>query len=353
MRLAQFINDHLLAKLNLRLVRVSTLRQQDENAAALRQSLARTRQQLSAFDERLDRLTGHDDETQRERIEQLHRQTERRLAGPDRSLADLGRSTTSRVDQQQRLILKISSSDEAQAQFLKLARFFSPRAAVGHRKVRLGRQNDGGYVMLEDFEGVGAAFSFGIGDDSSWDLDVANRGIATYQFDHTIASAPASHPNLHFYSRKILPKPHEDGETIAGLLERHGGGPGARNLLKMDIEGDEWPILEHAELDHLQRFTQIVCEFHNFSHAAHPSWCARATAVMDKLSQAFQVVHVHGNNTLSLVCIGNVPFPEVLEVTLANRECYQFEDTDQSFPTLLDQPNSIGSADLYLGRFKF
>jgi hypothetical protein len=52
-----------------------------------------------------------------------------------------------------------------QESFLQLARLFSPRAADGHRKVRVGRENDGGYVMLDDFDDVVAAFSFGINDD--------------------------------------------------------------------------------------------------------------------------------------------------------------------------------------------
>ena len=65
------------------------------------------------------------------------------------------------------------------------------------------------------------------------------------------------------------------------------------------------------------------------------------------------MIHVHGNNFMPLIAVGNVPFPEVLEVTFANRNRYDFEDSDEIFPTRLDQPNWPGGADLYLGQFKF
>lgn len=85
-----------------------------------------------------------------------------------------------------------------QRRFLSLARLFEPVAAVGHRKIRVGRPNDGGYVMLDDFGGITAALSLGVADDPSWDLAIGERGIPTFQFDHTINKPPAEHPNLTF-----------------------------------------------------------------------------------------------------------------------------------------------------------
>ena len=116
-------------------------------------------------------------------------------------------------------------------------------------------------------------------------------------------------------SRKIVSEPTEDGETIAGLLDRYGVAAGAMHLLKMDIEGDEWPVLERAEPEQLGRFAQIICEFHSFSRAAERTWYDRAKRVMDKLLGGFAVVHVHGNHAAPFTIVGNVPFPDILEVT--------------------------------------
>lgn len=315
MRLGHYLNEHILARFDFRLLRNSDLQRLMRDKARLRKSLARTQKQ---FRKSLART-----EEQAKRIDKLESH------------------------------LKQRQTSGSQAEFLQLARHFKPLAVVGHRKIRLGRDCDGGYVMLDDFEAIDAAFSFGVGHDASWDLDVADRGISVYQFDHTVPSGPAEHPNLHFFRSKIVPQLHADGETIAQLLRRYAKGFHCRCLLKMDIEGDEWPVLEHVELGQLQRFAQIICEFHNFSRASDPGWCAIAIAAMDKLSKSFQVIHVHGNNHMPFICVGNVPFPEVLEVTLANRERYQFEDINEEFPTPLDRANLPGRADLFLGSFKF
>jgi hypothetical protein len=42
-----------------------------------------------------------------------------------------------------------------------------------------------------------------------------------------------------------------------------------------------------------------------------------------------------------------------LEASFANRECYQFRDSEETFPTAIDQPNSAPDPDLFLGRFQF
>ena len=181
----------------------------------------------------------------------------------------------------------------------------------------------------------------------------AKRGVRTYQFDHTIKCAPATHPNLSFFPRKIVSIPGEGGESIAGLLDRYGCGADASLILKMDIEGDEWPILEQVERKHLQSFAQIICEFHGFNNAADQDWYSRAKRVIEKLVADFAVVHVHGNNAEPLVSIENVPFPRILEVTFANRARYKFLASEETFPTPLDQPNIPNRPDLFLGRFLF
>jgi hypothetical protein len=51
--------------------------------------------------------------------------------------------------------------------------------------------------------------------------------------------------------------------------------------------------------------------------------------------------------------IANVIMPCVLEVTLASRGCYQFEESNVIFPTPLDQPNLPSQPEMRLGSFRF
>jgi len=75
--------------------------------------------------------------------------------------------------------------------------------------------------------------------------------------------------------------------------------------------------------------------------------------VFEKLAKDFAVVHVHGNNVVPFVAIDNVPTPQIIEITYANRHRYSFQECKEVFPTALDSPNIPGRSDLFLGRFAF
>ena len=75
--------------------------------------------------------------------------------------------------------------------FFKLIERLSCKSVANGEYIRIGRRNDGGYVMLNEFDGKIAAYSFGICDDVSWDSDIASRNIPCYMYDHTIEALPA------------------------------------------------------------------------------------------------------------------------------------------------------------------
>jgi glycosyltransferase involved in cell wall biosynthesis len=229
---------------------------------------------------------------------------------------------------------------------------FTPRRAVGRNKIRVGNKaGDGGYVMLDDFSGIVGAISAGIGSDVSWDMEIADRGIDVFQFDHTVTGSPVAHDRFHFFRHRISPQDTNDSEsiqTVIGRLPDEG-----QLILKIDIEGAEWDVLDVATVDDLGRVAQFVGEFHGFSNVIKNDWRERVTRVMTKLNSVFQIVHVHGNNWSPFNMVANVPFPDVIELTLVNRSLYQFEDTDEIYPTSIDRPNHEHRPDIFLGSMRF
>lgn len=241
-----------------------------------------------------------------------------------------------------------------QKPFLQLASMFSPEKVVGYQKIRLGSDIDGGYVMLDDFSNVELALSFGVDINADWDVDVADRGIVVQQYDHSVPQSPADHPNVHFFRKMISASGEEPESTSIGqiLAEAHIQHNGSV-LLKIDIESAEWDVFDTCSATDLDRFSQILVEFHDFDRATDPYWLMRATRVMRKLKSLFGVYHVHANNWSPMAVIGNVYFPGTLEVSFANKSRYQFEPTRELFPTRLDAPNNPLKPDLYLGAFQF
>lgn len=68
----------------------------------------------------------------------------------------------------------------------------------GAALVRIGKDNDGGYIMPDDFGSDDKiAYSFGINDDVSWDKAMASRGYDVFMYDHTIDGLPEENPRFH------------------------------------------------------------------------------------------------------------------------------------------------------------
>ncbi len=234
-----------------------------------------------------------------------------------------------------------------------ILRMLRPHRLMDADKKRMGRFFDGGYVMLDRFEGVTAAYSLGINDDVSWDLDIAAQGIPIYQYDHTIHDLPARHNLFHWEKIGIAAEPQEGFESLERLIIKNGHENAENMLLKIDIEGAEWDVFAGTASHTLRKFSQIVAELHWLEQIGGYDFGERARRGITNLAATHKLVHVHANNHAPWIVLGGVPLPSVLEVTLGRMDLGQYEISNESFPTLLDMPCHSQLADLYLGRFTF
>ena len=62
----------------------------------------------------------------------------------------------------------------------------SPKKVQGKDRILLGSKSDGCYVLLNDFNNIKIAYSFGIGRRIQFDKTLADKGIDVYMYDHTI-----------------------------------------------------------------------------------------------------------------------------------------------------------------------
>ncbi|MFM0401154.1 class I SAM-dependent methyltransferase [Paraburkholderia aspalathi] len=233
---------------------------------------------------------------------------------------------------------------------LRMLSLLRPMDVVGKKLIRKGRPNDGGYLMIDSgLDGV-VAYSLGINDDVSWDLDMAALGCQIYQYDHTIDALPKKHPNFHWYRTGIAAQPSADGvlQPLGDLIARNGHAGRRDLILKMDIEGYEWEVFDSMEPSTLAQFSQISMEMHTLALAPHDLQ-AKIASVLEKLYASHQPVHVHANNHGYFGIIGGVPIPDTLEVTYVRRTDHQFTDCKRIFPTEQDMPCRKDVPDFFLG----
>ena len=216
-----------------------------------------------------------------------------------------------------------------------------------YRRVRIGRAHDGGYVMLEPLSGTEIAYSIGISDDVSWDLEMAARGYQLFQYDHTIQALPEEDPHFHWKKLGLGGEDHGDIRTLETLMTENGHMDMAGMVLKIDIEGSEWETINSCSKELLEKFDQIVLEMHDL---AVPQDKQAVISALRRLHETHFAVHVHGNNYNFADHCGELITPNLLEITYLNRAKYACAGrSTQAFPLEIDAPNKADAPDLQLG----
>jgi hypothetical protein len=245
-----------------------------------------------------------------------------------------------------------SQSGEITAQFRAFLRHLRPYDVVGPAKRRFGADLDGGYVMLDDFGDARTALSLGIGEEVSWDADMARRGLRVFQFDHTVEGPPQQHPNFMFHRTRVVGARQTPADvTLEDILAR--GDVTGDVIAKIDVEGFEWEILAQTGPAALARVRQLAMEFHDVREFTEGAWRRRALAGLENLARTHACIHVHGNNWAPFTVVGGTPFPNAFEATFVRRSDYQLTPSTASFPTSLDRPCNPKMPDLYLGHWEY
>jgi Methyltransferase FkbM domain len=259
----------------------------------------------------------------------------------------IAQSSTASEDNDIVILQNSSLNDKA----LILRSLLKTQSVIGKTMIRVGRDFDGGYVMVNHKLENSICYSLGISDDDSWDRDMANLGCHVYQYDHTIKEFPSKHPNFHSFKIGIcaLNSDLDYLDTIPNLLKKNNHDSEKDLILKMDIEGCEWDIFEEIGEDILNQFSQIVVEMHNFLDSHHGHIIDKYIRILNKLIKQHQIVHIHANNCGPFGLVNGVPMADTYEITLARKRDHDFEDCKKLFPTALDMPCEPRRPDYFLG----
>lgn len=193
--------------------------------------------------------------------------------------------------------------------------------------VRLGSKYDGGYILVDKDYRDTFLISAGISNNNDFEIDFANHGGSGHQIDYSVRTAPISHPNLTFSSTRFVGEGQQKeifdislDQVYAEYIESTRFA-NSRNVLKMDIEGAEWDILETSKL--IGEFDQILLELHYLDRLAKPAFQQKYINSLEKLLESFFPVAIAGNNCCGFVTLGGFSIPRVLEMSLLNRKNYK------------------------------
>ncbi len=235
-------------------------------------------------------------------------------------------------------------------------KLLTPREMKTLKRVRIGNpEGDGGYVLANRIRAGQKVYSYGVFDEVSFDLDLAERGMEVFLYDHTIERLVADHPNFTFVREGVAGTnlPSRSLYTIAHHIQANGHDDNDM-ILKMDIEGMEWEVINQTDAGVFRRFEQMVIEMHSLTLLDRRIYHENFVQAMTKLLEDFHIVHVHANNAESVYPVCGLPIPYLLEVTLIRKDLDQVGPWRTIVPTAFDAANIKGARpDLLLNFFPF
>ena len=250
--------------------------------------------------------------------------------------------------------------------------------------VRIGRPNDGGYVIPKTvFKLCDGLLSFGINKDWSFEKDFSKRNpkatihcydysvnffsliiftlksfilsfVRVIMFDkkrftkdfYGIFTIPDYYSffreNKIYFKKKIDTKTEKNCITIEDTYKVISSN--SENIfLKMDIETAEYKVLEDI-FKTQKNIVGMAIEFHKIDEYSN-----EFNLLIDKILKDFYIVHSHGNNYGKL--FGKNNFPSIIELTFMKKEYVEspVKSSTKSYPIVgLDQPNRFSKPDCKL-----
>lgn len=217
---------------------------------------------------------------------------------------------------------------------------------------RVGRVNDGGYVVPElAVQKADACIGYGISDDISFERQISKiYNIPSYGFDGTCSPIDTKHKLCKFIRQSLVSQDCIDGKIPfpkgigkGGSFEQHLDRLNLKDkkvFIKMDIEGNEYSTMPDI-LKHSHNITGIVLEVH-FNNAKQSK---SAKNLLEKINENFLLVHVHGNNCCKKLFVtenskGKIPC--AFELSYINKNLVENSNlsADQSHPKRIDMPNN-------------
>ena len=204
-----------------------------------------------------------------------------------------------------------------------------PKKVIGKNLTLVGRKRDGGYILLDEFENMKIAYSFGISHEIGFDKALADKNIDIYMYDHTIKSLPYKNSKFHWKKIGLSGNKNKNDKLkpLKDLLMENGHLNEKNMILKIDVEYSEWEALYDISEDILKHFKYILLEFHFWKNETIYYY-----SVLKKLLNNHQIFYIHCNGCGKVITLGKYKICEALEVSYVLKENYQFGKDDSLYP---------------------
>lgn len=233
--------------------------------------------------------------------------------------------------------------------YKELFAILRPYDAENKKKVRIGGNSDGGYVMFPPEKG---SFVYSCGKDhTQWNKDMADMNCIVLNFCADYSDIKNEKNNVFYVQRNLVAGAVSEKEdiTLAEVLRKFNHESINNIILQIDVEGKEWEFFDNIDTVHMQKFSQIVGEFHGLADKHN---LQRYKRIFNKIIRTHIPIHFHYNNYGPIICFEDFLVSNLFEISFLRRDLAKFISSKISYPTDLDYPNLQNIPEVHIGKFE-
>ena len=230
------------------------------------------------------------------------------------------------------IVNKIPPSNDLEA---FLSRFRDRYVAID--LIRIGGDDDGGYLMPNNIDSIEYCFSPGVDYTASFESELSKKyNIKSFMADASVSSAPLEDNNFTFIKKFLGSKTEGEFITLSDWMKESIFEDNKGKILQMDIEGGEYDVLTYESSETLAMFSSILIEFHGMQNMFDRNFLKMVSGIFEKLYQNFSICHVHPNNCSGIASFNGLDIPRVFEVTFIRNDLVNTCKID--LPIILPHP---------------
>lgn len=178
-----------------------------------------------------------------------------------------------------------------------------------------GSKHDGGYLIAKKYLKSDILVSAGIGKNCDFEVEMSKYCSRLILLDPTINALPKEVPKS-IWIKKFL-KSHSTRVSMNfSEIKRYYCDSKNSIILKIDIEGDEYEVLQEIDF---KQINQLIIEFHNFYRIVNTEFFTKLIKVFDTILGEFDIISINSNNFAEVNVFGNFLIPDVLEITFIKK----------------------------------
>jgi len=223
---------------------------------------------------------------------------------------------------------------------------------------RIGKNNDGGYVICNLPGEYDLFISGGVSNDISFEQHFLKKhpNLKCYAFDGTINSLPENDSRISFI-KKNLGKETSETTNLKSYMDSFED-----IFMKIDIEGHEFRLFPELET-YMTKIKQLVLEIHSPDDIKlHPKYFKGLQDIDHKfmfsmfsmINKTHTLVHVHANNGCQSHVYDGIKLPNVFECTFIRNDFVTEKIPNKTpLPLSIDMCNIVGKPDYFINSFPF